>query len=320
MTRSPALVRSSPRDRLRSLLLAGVFYGLVAWFIAHFLTKSLSSELLIWMTSPIVIATLASWILCRHLMALTWKTLLDDVSRGTCVSDEVISVYAKSLLGRYIPGKVFTLALRASACQRLGVSLTQVLGTSVAETLINVAAAATVGISLVLLSGSLGLVLQIAGLMVPLAVAWLMQNVVAGPLKLAQSISRLGPKWMSLFGWSHYVTVIAVRRAILLALLAQALSSLGFLAWALRANHSIGWIAGLQIAGSFPLAGIAGMLAFTPAGIGVREAVQFPLIAGVFDTNEIMILIVGARLLDIASDLIYLTLTWLRQVNGRASI
>ncbi|MBI2308628.1 MAG: hypothetical protein HYU78_15175 [Rhodocyclales bacterium] len=307
----------NPARGILRLCWALLFYGLATWFILQFLTTNLSYELLRRLMSPAAILTVTAWLFTRHFMMLTWRSLLENAARGN--STMVASVYAKSLLGRYIPGKIFMFAARGTASRQLGLSLPQILSTSVAEAILALLAAATVGSVLILLSGTLGATPQVIGaLSLPIMLGTVVFRL-ADPLRLLQIVSGRGPRCDWFLGWSRQVTVLALRRACLFALAAQLLSGAGFLAWALTAPVMISWSDGLRVAGSFPLAGVVGVLALTPAGIGFREAAQLPLIGKLFDNEEFALLIVGARLLELVADLGFLVLCRLTQTTKQTN-
>jgi uncharacterized membrane protein YbhN (UPF0104 family) len=229
---------------------------------------------------------------------------------------ELFEVYAKSWLGRYIPGSVAWVLGKIYFASKLGISKTRLAVSSFLE--------AVLQIVVVLITASLLLLVdprsyELAGQWV-----WLLMAVALGGLLLVWPpiLSRaLGWVYELVKGAVLEVSSIPNGKTLATGMVAFAASSIisgsafFFVAWAIDPN--IGWREFLFILAASNIASAVSMVAvFAPAGIGVREAIQIAALILVMDVETAVVATVVMRLASIIWDLAFLAIA---KILGRAT-
>lgn len=232
-----------------------------------------------------------------------WHQRLDFVSatRIWCVSN----------LGRYVPGKVWSVAGLAVLAQRAGVSAWAATGSAVVMQALSIATGVTVVVAL--LPGSFSpILLAIAGLFAAFIVVFLTSS------RGMAAIGRLVP------GENHVRPLpwLAAARGGGAALAAWILYGLAFRALALGLQSP--GVPSVQMAlGVFPAGYIVGLLAlFAPGGLVVREGVFTTLLAPSIGSGSALVLSIASRLLltftEVAAALVGLGLSRFTRETPRA--
>lgn len=212
----------------------------------------------------------------------------------------VADIWARSLLGRYVPGNVVMVAGRVVMGSEAGVPRRASLAATVYEQVLALVAAAAGGVLAVAIHGEVGggapvwLVALVPLLLVPLhprvfrpLSAWALARAKREPLAEVLSSRAM----VVLFAW-YAATAVLLSLAV----------------WAL-VRSAAGPVAGdaVLVGGGFLLAFTASMLAFIfPSGLGVREGV-FALVLAENLPDEVAIAIaVGVRLVLTAVELVFI--------------
>lgn len=223
---------------LRQLRPAPVVIGLACVWGGHYLTH----------------AVLWFLITRRAGMRLTWPA--------------AVRMWSDSLLGRYLPGRVWGLAVRVEGCRRAGESIGRASRALLMEAVITVASAG--GISLLVLlrfDPGPGTVAALCGVLVLVALALSRPGVISWALRSlakwkgtpATSVEDPAPAHL----WDLW----------LLSMAGYGLSGIGFFLF-LRGVTPLALTSLPYAAGALFFAGLAGMLAiFVPSGLGVREGI-----------------------------------------------
>ena len=237
------------------------------------------------------------------LSALAYEGILGGLHRPAPPVRATVAAWAKSLLGRYVPGNVLMVVGRAVMAQAHGVPRMVTLAATTYEQIIALAAAAMLAVVSLLDIGSSSAVGPAAWLVlgVPL-VTLLMHPRVFGPA----STWLLAKAKRAPLG-----ALLPFRRVILMMgwyLVTSALLALGV--WAMM--RGIGGPAigdPIGVASGFLLAFVISMLVFVvPSGLGVRDAI-FALVLSRQVPGEVAIaLSVLSRLLLIAVELVFVSL------------
>ena len=253
----------TPAKRMAQLVLAGA----VIFFIALALHRSWSSiQGHDWTFQPLWLALSALAFLAFYAaQAVAWWLLL----RGFRLSSSLLlasATWAKSILGRYLPGTVFMFVGRAWMCHNQGLSVARVSAAMVYEQALGVCSAI---VALVLVS--------------PFwmySIRTTLLSLCALPLLLALLHPRVfGPvsSWLLARLRRPPLGAVLPFRAVvgLLAFYTCAWTFSGVGAWALaRAVAGVDVDTVALVTAAYALAYVAGMIAFLiPSGIGVREAV-----------------------------------------------
>lgn len=223
---------------LRHLKPFPVVAGLVLVWTGHYLTH----------------AVLWFLITRRAGMRLTWPM--------------AVRMWSDSLLGRYLPGRVWGLAVRIEGCRKAGEPLARASRAMLMEAIVTLASSGGVAL-LVLLRFDPGpgtvatlcgaLMLEAVALSRPSVISWALRNIARWKGTPAASWNDPSPAHL----WDLW----------LLSLLGYAASGLGFFFF-LRSLTPVSVQSLPYTSGALFFAGLAGMLAvIVPSGLGVREGV-----------------------------------------------
>lgn len=294
-----------PGSRWKALrFTAGVLiYGASIYLIGRYLDANLSGRIVGLIVSPSTVLTLILLLAHRATMAYLWGRLLDGAADSRLPQGLVHYIYGMSLLARYVPGKILAAVIRIAQHRTLDRSPAAIA----ASTLVELAIAIITG-------GILGFALVAVGTLPSPLAHWTGGAAVAAALgcwwfgpQLLRLLSRLLQRYFS--GRPLVPESLGTRPALVICTAATTFAVLGYGVFAATVMPSATIAALFQTSGIYLLSGIAGTLAFfAPGGIGVREYVQYEGLSGLANAESILALIIGARILDICTDVIYLTL------------
>ena len=285
------------------------FYALIAFFAALYLS-TLDWEVIAqirpnwWLLGLATALGLAA----RYWYAGIWVYFLKNLGASLAPGQlvELLEVYAKSWLGRYIPGSVAWVLGKIYFASKLGISKTRLAISSFLE--------AVLQIVVVLITASLLLIVdprsyELAGQWVWLLIATaLLGLIVVWPPVLSRAVS-----WLYEFakGVALETSSLPTNRTLVTGMAAFAVSSLisgsafFFVAWAV--DPTIGWREFLFILAASNIASAVSMVAiFAPAGLGVREAIQIAALMLVMDAETAVVATILMRLLSIVWDALFL--------------
>ncbi len=237
------------------------------------------------------------------LSALAYEAILGGLHRPPPPAVATVSAWARSLLGRYVPGNVLMLVGRAVMAQAHGVPARVTLAATTYEQVIALVAASLLAVVALLDVGSGSAVGPAAWLVlaVPLATvllhprifgpasSWALARVHREPLGAFLPFGRV----VVMLGW--YLVTSAM---------------LGLGVWAFMrgvGGPEIGDPVG--VASGFLLAFVVSMLVFiVPSGLGVRDALLALVLSRQVPGGVAIALSVGSRLFLIAAELVFVAL------------
>lgn len=292
-----------------------VFYALVLVF-AFFYLKNINFNALLsvridwWWMAAATIASIAS----RYWFAAIWMFLLRSLNAKIKGQEiELFSVYAKSWLGRYIPGGAVWILGKIYFATKLGISKSKLGISSFLE--------GALQIIVVLMSAAALLALDPHVQKLGGNWAWLLLAAALGGLVLVQPpiFNRLVS-----FGYrkvrkvplptEHLPNQSTIFRGILAFLVSSLLSGLSFYFVAAAVAPDLKLDSVLFIIGASNLASALSMLAvFAPAGLGVREAIQMSMLLLVMSAEQALVATVLMRLWSIVMDVLFLAMAALHQ-------
>lgn len=293
-------------------LIPWVFYALVAVF-AYFYLKSINWSALSkvqinwWWIAASTVASIA----VRYWFASIWMFLLTSLGANLAGQRaELFLVYAKSWLGRYIPGGATWILGKIYFAAKLGISK------------------AKLGISS-FLEGALQIIVVLISAAAMLAFDPHVQKLAHGWvwLLLAAAMAGLVTVYPPVFnrviqfGYSkvrkerlaaeHLPSTKTIGQGIVAFLISSILSGLSFYFVAAAVDPSLGWDSVLFIIGASNLASALSMLAvFAPAGLGVREGIQLTMLLLVMSPEQALVATVLMRVWSIVTDALFAALAW----------
>ena len=306
---SARAARRSGRRRALGLLAGALVLGFLAWSVARGWDEVAAFD---WDLRPgwllVGLALLVLFYLGSAMGYAAAVAALYPRGPGAAVTADV---WARSLLGRYVPGNVLMVAGRVVLGAEAGIPRRVSLAATVYEQVLALAAASVGGVIAVAAHGEvagdapLWLVALVPLLVVPLhprlfrpAAAWALARARREPLAAYLSARRVA----ALAGWYGVVAVLLAAGT-----------------WAL-VRSAAGAEAGgpVEVGGGFLLAFTVSMLAFVfPSGLGVREG-AFALVLAARLPNEVAIAVaVGTRLALTAVELAFVGAAALAARAGR---
>jgi uncharacterized membrane protein YbhN (UPF0104 family) len=297
-----------------------VFYMLLLAFVAVTVATVDWSQLkgieISWW--PVMLATALS-IAYRYLGVFIWFRLLHRLGatklRGH--HTELTYIYAKSWLGRYIPGAATWIVGKIYFAGQHGVPRSKLAVSGVLEGALQVVATLIVGSTIVLLDNRANTVapwlrlIMIAALVVSVVV--LIPPVFRRLLAFVFRVLRRGSPDPSLFPtWDTTLEATA------LYLVGALISGTSHFLVALSVYPDLPLTNALYLIGAASVASALSLLAvFAPGGVGVREATLVVLLAPVMPTAIAVVFVVLLRVWSIAVDFLFFVINWLLRGSHR---
>ncbi len=235
---------------------------------------------------------------------LVWVIILRSIGADVRFDSEVLSVYARAWLGRYIPGKAPWILGKIYFASRRGIPTGKLAVSSLLEAALQVVAAVAVSVAVLLVDRRLAEVgWQITAMLwIALAVSVL---AVAPPvfnalLRVGARVLRRELASADRIGWRSLGTSSAVYVVL------SVVSGSGLFFIARSINPDLGWNELPYVAASGILAGAIGMLAiFAPSGLGVRDGILLAMLTVVMSPEEALAVTIVSRLWSVVVDAIF---------------
>ena len=278
--------------------------GLVAWFVWRAISRDLADFRAVGLSldlNPGPIAGAAAIVLLTYgLLILAWRSVLGGWKQQLAFR-AALRIWCLSNLGRYLPGKVWSVAGLALMAQREGVQGWAAAGAALVMQALSVGTGAAVAFALLPQVAS-PVALGAAVVIAAMSVAALMTK------SVLQRVTRIA-------GGRVELDILPARAVVggTLATLA-AWMSYGVAFWLLARGVTPAHVPSLGLAvGGFAASYIVGLLAvFAPGGVVVREGVMLGLLTPAIGTGPALALSLGSRLLltltEIVAALLALTI------------
>jgi uncharacterized membrane protein YbhN (UPF0104 family) len=306
----PALNNSSKKRVIKKVITI-LFYALIVLFLALYLAKIDFSELhgnsIGW---GYIIAASVLGLVSRYLGAYTWLLLLKGLgARELRDIPQLIYVYAKSWLGRYIPGTAPWILGKIYFVAQMGVSKKKLAVGSFLEGGLKITVTIAIAILLMVSDARFGVlptelrIILIAALL--LSIASMLPPVFNFFMSTAYRLLR-----KKTLESEHLATSRTVIKGVLLYGLGALLNGLA-LFFIVKAVHTeIDSSVMLYIMGASSLAAAVSMLVvFVPSGLGVREGIQLVLLGAIMPLEIALIAVVVTRLWSVAMDFVFFGLS-----------
>ena len=311
-------------NRLIKLLTRAVpyiFYTLLliflALYISHIDFKQFRAVHFAWQF--VIIASLLG-LAMRFWQIFIWFTLLKglgakDLQKST---RQLIYVYAKSWLGRYIPGTAPWILGKIYFASKHGIAKSKLAVSSLLEGALQVSVVMIVAFAILIFDPRLDVVngsikLLMIGVLIACVVA-IWPPIFNRLISLAYKLLR--KKTVNPADLASNKTVV---KGALLYVVGALLSGTALFFIAKAVYPGLGYDNMLFVIGVSNLAGALGMLAiFAPSGIGVREGILLGLLSIVMPTEFALLVTVTSRLWDVALDGIFFAIGKLCSIKETA--
>lgn len=249
----------------------------------------------------------------RYWAVVDWLIILETLGAKNLNKHktQLIYVFAKAWMGRYIPGTAPWILGKIYFAGQLGINKSKLAVSSLLESGLQIVATTAVAFVLLLFSHRFGAVDQQYKILMIIVLAGL---VIAVLPPVFNSLMSFGYKLISkkILATEH----LASGRTIVLGTAAYAVSALlmglstFFVAKAIYPGLNYQYL--LFVVGADNLSGVAGMLAiFVPSGIGVRDGIFLALLSIIMPTETAFVITVATRLLHVILDVLFFGLAGL---------
>lgn len=243
----------------------------------------------------------------RYWTVLTWLVILKSLGALNFRRHlrELTYVFAKSWLGRYIPGTAPWILGKIYFASKLGISKKKLAVSSLLEGGLQIAVSLAVGFALLLLDSRFGiinfklkivLIIMLVGCVIAVLPPVFNRLVsVAYKLIRKKTLARehLASNRTIANGSGVYV-VAAILNGLSIFFITKSI-------YPVLAYHDVSFVIGAAC-----LSGAAGMLAiFVPSGIGVRDGIFLALMSLVMPTELALVATIASRLWNVALDVIF---------------
>ena len=318
MATQPTGATKSRHKRLLAKLVPIIFYSLLVVFLIIYL-KSIDFAKFkdahfdwgyVALASIVGIAT-------RYWQILIWFVLLTGLGAKNLRHNtgQLIYVYAKSWLGRYIPGTAPWLLGKIYFASKLGVSRHKLAVSSLLEGGLQVAVTMGVAIVMLMFDSRLDVVDDKLKLLMVLALAGCVIAVLPPVFNRIVSLAYRLIRRDRLHS-EHLADPRPVAQGAFLYGVGAIAGGLSLFFIAKAVDPSLSYHNIWFVMGAGNLAGAASMLAvFAPSGLGVREGIQLALLSVIMPTELALLVTVITRLWGVVMDFVFFGLS--RLVNRR---
>lgn len=292
-------------------LLPLVFYMLLVIFLVLYIKSidfaKLTSITILWW---FLLLGLTIDILGRYWMVFIWLSILKGLgARNLTNITGLAYVYAKSWLGRYIPGTAPWILGKIYFASKHGVEKGKLAISSLLEAALQIIIMLAFSLFALALDPRLDIIAPetkfIMGALLIACLVFLLPPVFNYFMNLAHRIIKKKP-----LSKQNYANARTIGRGAALYLVSAVLTGLTFFFIAKAVDPTLSYNNLLFVMAVANLSGALGMLAiFVPSGLGVREGVQLLLLTVVVSPEHAIIIAVIARLLSVVSDLSFFFLT-----------
>lgn len=247
----------------------------------------------------------------RFVYPIVWIQMLKDFRLQLHDPINLFFVYAKSWMGRYIPGKIFSVSGKIFFASKQGYDKKVLTMVSFLETIIQIVTGILSGLLIVGLSSKSGIDFRLTRFALIGGIGMLV--FVLPPV--FNRISCFGYKLLRKKSLDQqyefrFLTLIRTMIAFFATSLFIGLG-VSLICLSVDTLYEI-WSNLLYMTGAMNLAGSIGIvMLFAPIGIGVREGILTLLLAPFFSKEELLLVLVLIRLASLLSDLLFFIISWL---------
>jgi uncharacterized membrane protein YbhN (UPF0104 family) len=297
--------------RILKTALPFLFYALLLVFLALYLQtinwQALRNVEISW--GYFVIATIFA-LVTRYFGAYIWFVILKSLGAGDIHNKvQLIFVYAKSWLGRYIPGTAPWILGKIYFASQHGVSKNKLAVSSLLEGALQIAVLMALSVVMLAFDHRLDVVDGRLKLVMIIILAGCIVAMIPRVFNfiITRAYSLLRKKKLAT---EHLATNKTILKGSFLFSIAAILNGFSLFFIAKTVYPQLGLEELLFVMSVGNLAGAAGMLAvFAPSGIGVRESIQLVLLSLIMPPELALLVTVITRVWGVAVDFLFFALT-----------
>ena len=306
--------------RVLRIAIPAAFYLALVIFLAYYLTTidwdTIANIRFDWWF--MIVASVLG-LTSRYWGAWIWIVILRSLgAKRARFSTVLVAVYAKSWLGRYIPGTAPWILGKIYFASREGISRNKLAVSSLLEAALQIVVQVAIALALLLFDPRVGEVItsELRVLMLLALVGCVIAVFPPVFNRLMAMAYRLLKK--GTLDREHYAGWGTIGSGAGLYVVGTLLNGLSLFFIAKSTFPALEYDLVWFVMGAATLAGVAGMLAiFIPSGLGVREGIQTVLLALVMPVEIALVIAVVSRLWSVAIDLVFFGAAWvLNRIRG----
>ena len=306
-------MKNIPTNTQYKKLIAFLFYVFTAFFLFLYIRKLDFGALNEIHLQPwFVLFAFPFSVISRIFLPHIWIQLIrvyQPVSKGVSYI-QLNYIYAKTWLGKYIPGNVAYIAGKIYFASSKGVNKKTLAVTSVLEVILQILTALFLGVIFLYLTGNYANFSGYHNL-------FFLTSVIVGLVTISPPIFNrlldMGYKLLKKerLEKKYYISLKNVFKFFTLYMLVHSLSAFPIFFLIKALGYDLSLVGSLYVTGAFIFAGAIGSLAvFVPSGLGVREAILIVFLANVLPPEVALVLVVVLRIWSVALDVIYWLLSY----------
>lgn len=317
------LLSKLPTAKLLSLakkIVPIVFYAALVVFL-YFYLKSIDFEKLKDVKVDWLFVTISTvfGLAFRYWGAYIWLVLLKGLGAKNLTNrTQLLYVYAKSWLGRYIPGTAPWILGKIYFASKQGISKNKLAVSSLLEGGLQVNVVLILSLLILSFDSRLNIIdIRLKFLMIAIAIVGIISLTPRVFNKIVSITYKLLKK--KTLDEEHLADGKTILTGAGLYTIGAVISGISFFYMAKAVFPDLLYSDALFVIGTASLAGAVSMLAvFTPSGLGVREGIQLALLSLIMPTELALVVTVFTRLWSIVTDLLFFGLATL--TRGRSQI
>jgi glycosyltransferase 2 family protein len=305
--------KNSPKKSWLPKLITVAFYILlIAGLVFYFKDLDLNKLAGITLDWPLVVLSVCAGLAFRYWGAYIWLTLLKGLGAQNIQNKvELNYVYAKSWLGRYIPGAATWMLGKVYFASQHGISKNKLAVSSLLEGALQITVLLVLSIIMLIFDSRLDTInpnLKLVLFVVLLGcIISLLPSVFNRAVAIVYKLVR-----KKTFESEHMANGKIITKGALLYAIGSFVIGLSLFFAAKAVYPQLGYENIIFVIGVGNLAGALGMLAvFAPSGIGIREGVYIALLGLIMPTEFALVIAIFSRILGIVIDLVFFCITWL---------
>lgn len=285
-----------------------IFYILIVIFIVAYIRsidfQKITSMQINWL---IITGAVLVGLLARYWNAFIWLTLLHTLGARDLRLHlaELLHVYAKSWLGRYIPGTAPWILGKIYFASKLGIPKSKLTVGSLLEAALQVLVFIALSLVLLMSDGRLSEIRDQYTFLLATAIILCIAAILPPVFNTVMSFGYKALKRKSLNS-DDRVSKRTIYRGVGLFIVSSFINGVSLFLIAKAVDPTIGINDLFYIMGAGNLAAAIGMLAFfAPSGIGVRESIQLLLLSIIISPAYSLVIVVMSRIVEVLCDLMF---------------
>lgn len=289
-----------------------VFYSLIIVFVYIYISsidfQKIFSIQINWM---FLVAAVFVGLIARYWNALIWLILLSTLGAKDLYIHikELLYVYAKSWMGRYIPGTAPWILGKIYFASKLGIPKNKLAVGSLLEAALQVLVFIGLSLILLLLDNRLSEIRDQYTALLVLSILFTGVAILPPVFNFVMSLTYRVVKRKQMNPQDR-ASFKSIHRGVTLFVISSFINGVSLFLIARSIDASVGIDDLLFIMGAGNLASAIGMLAFfAPSGIGVREGIQLLLLSVIISPVFALAIVVMSRIIEIVADVLFFVIS-----------